>query len=123
MPTTVVALALAAAALLAGPVPVAAHHSAATFDTTTEVTVKAKVTEWIWSNPHCFLKFDVASADGTVTNWAVETGNLADVSKRGWTRRSFKPGDQVTVTLQPARNGSPVGRARTVVLADGTKLD
>ena len=115
-------LALAFVAFLTAPVPVVAHHGAATFDTSAEITVQATVTEWIWSNPHCFLKFDVKGADGTVTNWAIETGNVADSSKRGYTRRSFKAGDVVTVTLQPARSGAPVGRLRAVVLADGTKF-
>ncbi|MSO82445.1 MAG: hypothetical protein EXQ53_04010 [Acidobacteria bacterium] len=117
------ALALAGAALLLGPLPVVAHHGAATFDTSAEITVKGTVTEWIWSNPHCFLKFDVKGEDGTTRNWAIETGNVADASKRGWARRSFKPGDDVTVTLQPSRSGAPVGRARTVVLADGRKFE
>jgi uncharacterized protein DUF6152 len=119
----VIVCALAGAVLLCAPVRVVAHHGAATFDTSGEVTVKGTVTEWIWSNPHCFLKFDVKGADGTVKNWAVETGNIADASKRGWQRRSFKVGDQVTVTLQAAKSGAPVGRVRTVVLADGTKLE
>ena len=122
MRTTVIALVLVGGAFLSGAVPAVAHHGAATFDTSAEITVKGTVTEWIWSNPHCFLKFDVKDADGTTKNWAIETGNIADVSKRGWTRRAFKPGDAVTVTLQPARSGAPVGRVRTVILADGTTL-
>ena len=80
MRTTV--LVLAVVAVCASPAPVVAHHGAATFDTSAEITVKATVTEWIWSNPHCFLKFDVKGADGAVTNWAIETGNVADSSKR-----------------------------------------
>lgn len=123
MRTGVLVLTLAGTSLLIGSVPVVAHHGAATFDTAAETTVKGTVTEWIWSNPHCFLKFDVKAADGTVTNWAIETGNVADSSKRGYSRRSFKPGDAVTVTLQPARSGAPVGRLRSVVLADGTKFE
>jgi len=114
--------AFAGALLLSAPVRVVAHHGAATFDTEGELTVKGTVTEWIWSNPHCFLKFDVKGTDGTVKNWAIETGNIADSSKRGYARRSFKPGDAVTVTLQPAKSGAPVGRLRSVVLADGTKF-
>lgn len=119
----VIVCALAGAVLLFAPVRVVAHHGAATFDTSGELMVKGTVTEWIWSNPHCFLKFDVKGADGTVKNWAIETGNIADSSKRGYARRSFKPGDAVTVTLQPAKSGAPVGRLRSVVLADGTKFE
>ena len=105
--------------ILAAPFSVAAHHGAASFDTAVEVTLKGTVTEWQWFNPHCFLKFDVKGDDGTVKTWAVEAGNPTDMTKRGWSRLSFKPGDQVTVTLQPVKTGAPVGRIRTVALADG----
>ena len=107
---------------LAAPASVAAHHGAASFDTTVEVTLKGTVTEWHWFNPHCFLKFDVKGDDGAVKNWAVEAGNPTDMTKRGWSRTSFKPGDQVTVTLQPVKTGAPVGRIRTVALADGREF-
>ena len=109
-------------ALLMAPASVVAHHGAATFDTDVDVTLKGTVTEWLWFNPHCFLKFDVKDEGGAVKNWAVEAGNPTDMTKRGWGRTSFKPGDQVTVTLQPAKNGSPVGRIRSVVLANGQTL-
>ena len=109
-------------AALAAPAAVAAHHGAASFDTTTEVTLKGTVTEWQWFNPHCFLKFDVKDASGTVTNWSVEAGNPTDTTKRGWSRRSFKAGDEVSVTLQPVKTGAPVGRIVRVMLADGQTL-
>jgi hypothetical protein len=110
------------AAGLAGPAPIAAHHGAASFDTSTEITLKGVVTEWTWFNPHCFLKFDVTGDDGAVKSWAVEAGNPTDMTKRGWSRNSFKPGDQVTVTLQPVKTGAPVGRIRAVVAANGQEL-
>ena len=118
----IIALALAAAALLLGPSAVLAHHGAATFDTVGEVTLKGTVTEWVWSNPHSILRIDVKAEDGTVKNWSVATANVADLSKRGWTRRTLNPGDQVTVLIQPAKSGAPVGMIRNVVLADGRKF-
>jgi hypothetical protein len=99
-----------------------AHHGGASFDTTKELTLKGTVTEWIWANPHCFLKFDAMDDTGTVRNWAVETQNPTDMTRRGWARTSFKAGDAVTVTLQPVKNGAPVGRIRSVVLANGQTL-
>ena len=122
MSTRIIALALVLAALLLAPAPILAHHGAATFDTTAEITLKGTVTEWVWSNPHSILKLDVKAEDGTVKTWSVATANVADLSKRGWSRRSFKPGDEVTVTVQPAKSGQPVGMIRNVVLADGQKL-
>jgi hypothetical protein len=112
---------LAALSLLTS-VSLAAHHGGASFDTTKELTLKGTVTEWIWANPHCFLKFDAKDDTGTVRNWVVETQNPTDMSRRGWARRSFKVGDEVTVTLQPVKSGAPVGRIRSVVLANGETL-
>ena len=109
-----------AATLLLTPL-VAAHHGTASFDTEREITLKGTVTEWIWANPHCFLKFDVTDASGT-KNWAVEVSNPTDMVRRGWARISFKVGDEVSVTLQPVKSGAPVGRIRSVLLADGQKL-
>jgi len=105
--------------LLAAPSSLVAHHGAATFDIAAEMTLKGTVTEWLWFNPHCFLKFDVKDASGQVVNWAVESGNPTDMTKRGWGRASFKPGDEVAVTLQPSKSGQPVGRIMAVTLASG----
>ena len=113
---------LAAFGVVVITVPLFAHHGAASFDTTKEVTLKGTVTEWIWANPHCFLKFDAKDDTGTVRNWAVETQNPTDMTRRGWARNSFKPGDEVTVTLQAVRSGAPVGRIRSVTLPNGQTL-
>jgi hypothetical protein len=113
---------LAVCGVLGGGVPLRAHHGNAAFENASQVTVKATVTEWIWSNPHCFLKFDVKDEKGQVVNWIAETSNPPDMIARGWTRRSFKAGDEVSVTMIVAKNGVPVGRVRQVVLPNGQTL-
>ena len=111
-----------AAGFLAIPAPAAAHHGAATFDTGRELVMEATVTEWVWSNPHCFLKFDAKDPNGTVRSWTVETSNPPDMVNRGWTRRSFKAGDQVKVTVEPVKSGNPVGRLLRAAFPDGRIL-
>jgi hypothetical protein len=113
---------IAAAGLLLLSVPLIAHHGAAALDTGKEITLKGKVTEWIWSNPHCFLKFDAKDDTGTVRNWAVETQNPTTMTLRGWSRTAFKFGDEVTATVEPVKNGEPVGRLLNVILPNGQKL-
>ena len=108
--------------VLAIAAPVRAHHGTASFDTSKDLTLKGTVTDWIWANPHCFLKFDAMDETGTVRNWAVEVSNPTDMTKRGWARSSFKVGDVVTVNLQPVKNGAPIGRLRSVMLPDGSTL-
>ena len=116
------AILLCAIAPVIATLPLAAHHGAASFDTTRELVLKGAVTEWIWANPHCFLKFDAKDETGGVRNWAVEVSNPTDMTARGWARTSFKAGDEVTVTLQPVKGGAPVGRLRNVVLPGGQTL-
>lgn len=113
---------LVAFGVLIGAAPVLAHHGTASFDTSKDLTLKGTVTDWIWANPHCFLKFDAMDETGSVRNWAVEVSNPTDMTKRGWARSSFKVGDLVTVNLQPVKNGAPIGRLRTVTLPDGSSL-
>ncbi len=105
--------------LLTVSVPLSAHHGAAAYDTTKKITVKGTVTEWFWANPHCFLRFDAKDDKGNVVHWATEASNPADMVNLGWSKQSFKPGDEVTVTFTPVKNGAPVGRVEQVVLADG----
>ena len=108
--------------LLAASVPLLAHHGAAQFDVGKKVTVKGTVVEWFWANPHCFLRFDAAGDDGQVVRWAVETQSGPNIVPQGFTKQTFKVGDEVTVTLEPVKNGRPLGRLLRVLLADGSTL-
>ena len=117
-----VAVSVAALGVLLVSVPLLAHHGAAALDTGKEMTLKGTVTEWIWSNPHCFLQFDAKDDSGTVRNWAVETQNPTAMTQRGFSRTLFKAGDEVTVIIEPVKNGQPIGRLLTVLLANGQKL-
>jgi Family of unknown function (DUF6152) len=108
------------ALLLSGPL--FAHHGNAAFDAGKKVTLKGTVTEWVWANPHCWLKFDVKDDSGNPVHWVAETNNAPDMIERGWSKHSFKPGDEITVTVEPVKNGNPVGRALEVILPNGQTL-
>jgi hypothetical protein len=103
-------------------VPLFAHHGAASFDTGKKVVLKGTVKEWLYSNPHCLLTFDVKGEDGKVTEWIAETQAPAVTYPAGYRKNTFKAGDQVTVNIEPAKNGQPVGRIIGVLTADGTQL-
>jgi hypothetical protein len=113
---------LAVAASLVVAMPLLAHHGGASFDNEKTLTLKGTVTEWLWANPHCFLKIDVKDDSGATRNWNLETGNPTDITPAGYRRTSFKAGDAVTVTITPVKSGAPVGRIRTVTLANGDTL-
>src|ERR1700722_2727534 len=99
-----------------------AHHGNASYDSK-EVTVKATVTAWIWSNPHTILKFDVTDDKGNVVHWIGEWDAPPTLVNFGITAKSIKVGDQVSVYMDAvAKSGQPVGRVRRVTLPDGQVL-
>ena len=102
--------------------PLFAHHGNAAYDTGKSITVKGTVTRWVWSNPHCVLQLDVTDDHGQVVQWSAETENPSSMVHYGYTKQSLKPGDQVTVTVVPVKNGKPFGRIVEVVLPNGQKL-
>jgi hypothetical protein len=103
-------------------VPAFAHHGNAAYDSKT-VVVKGIVTEWKWTNPHTFLKFDAKDENGNVVHWLGEWNNPSTLINFGITVRSFKIGEEVTVTMRGmAKSGAPLGRIEKVVLSDGQEL-
>jgi Family of unknown function (DUF6152) len=102
--------------------PAFAHHGNAAYDTDNKITVKGTVTQWFWANPHCVLQFDATDSNGQVVHWGAETENPTTMSHSGWTKTSFKTGDEVTVTMITVKNGKPIGRIVEVLLPNGQKL-
>jgi len=113
---------LAAAVALLIPHPLFGHHGSAAFDTGKTVTLKGTVKEWVYVNPHCLLMLDVKGEDGRVVQWVAETQPPTSVFPVGYRKDSFKPGDQVTVTVEPVKNGRPIGRILQALLANGKIL-
>jgi hypothetical protein len=113
---------LAATIALLVRVPVSAHHGGAAFDNGKTVVLKGTVVEWIYSNPHCLLKLDVKGADGQVVQWIAEGQAPNVIFPAGYRKDSFKPGDQVAITVEPVKNNQPMGRILQSVLANGKAL-
>jgi hypothetical protein len=116
----VVGLAVAAGLWLS-PVLVA-HHSSSAFDTGKKIVLKGVVKQWVYSNPHCFLMIEVKGDNGDVVQWVAETQAPAVIFPAGYRRDTFKPGEQVTITIEPFKDGRPFGRILQTVLADGKTL-
>ena len=106
----IAAISISVLGLLAVSVPLFAHHGNASYDSTKTVTVKGTVTEYIWSNPHVFLKVDAKDKGGRTLHWIIEAQNPLSQTEVGWTKNTFKPGDEVIVEVIPAKNGQPIGR-------------
>jgi hypothetical protein len=96
--------------------PVFAHHGNAAMDTSKRITVTGTITEWVWANPHCWLKMDVTDDKGNVVHWVMEENAPSTLVGFGFTRQSFKPGDKATVTMIVAKNGQRAGRPNKIVV-------
>src|SRR6478736_8629277 len=111
-------IALTSALLLGGHA--AAHHSfAAEFDAQKPVTLKGTVVKWEMINPHGWITLAVPGDDGKTTQWMIETSNPNGLMRLGWSKRSLKPGDEITVEAYRAKDGSNTANAARITLADG----
>ena len=99
--------------------PVLAHHGGSMYDQLHPVTLKGTVTQFYWANPHCQIYMDVKDSQGKVVNWVVETLAPAVMKRAGWSSHLLHPGDEITLTVVPSKNGTPVGMVRKLVLANG----
>jgi hypothetical protein len=103
--------------------PALAHHSSAAFDVAHMVTMRGTVTDLEWTNPHVFIYLDVKDDKGNVEQWRVEGNSPNMLTRVGWNREMVKPGNQITVTGSPAKDGKKIMRLHSVTLASGQQLD
>ena len=96
-----------------------AHHGIASYDTARTVTLKGTVTEYIWANPHVFLKVDANDDSGKVAHWVIEAQSTVTQNSQGWSRSTFKSGDEVVVDVTPTKNGEPIGRFKGRIMING----
>jgi hypothetical protein len=113
---------LAGAALLAVSVPLFAHHGTAAFDTDRMVTVKGTITDFQYVNPHAQVYFAVKNDKGEDEAWQGELTAPNKLSRAGWTKHTLNPGDTVTVSGNPAKNGEHTLWIRKLIGPDGQSL-
>ena len=82
-----------------------AHHSASIYDRDHIVTLTGTVTEFAFANPHVQIYFDVTDGKGNTETWIAESGPPNRLYRAGWTSKTLKPGDKITVTGSPLKDG------------------
>ena len=86
------------------------HNTSARYDATNAITLTGTVVRFRMINPHSQVDFEVKDEQGTVVLWTAEAGPPSSMYRRGWRTEDLKPGDPVTVTGQPAFDGSATMR-------------
>ena len=116
-------LVLGCIATVLAAAPALAHHSFAMFDQRRIMTLEGTVTEFQWTNPHAFIEMDVPASGGATAHWSIELNSPNNLKRQGWTRSALKPGDRVSLRMNPLRDGNPGGLFLDVRLPSGRVLD
>jgi hypothetical protein len=120
---TLCGIALAGLGLAA---PVSAHHGAALYEPEKTVSITGSVTEFQFVNPHVLVYVNVKDKDGKEVKWGGELTSPNRLARMGgpvkWHKDILKPGDKITMTGRPARNGAPAMVITQIVDAHGQAL-
>ena len=108
-----------AASLTVGSLPLSAHHGTAEYDNTKTISLQGTVTALQYLNPHALILFTVKDDKGQTAEWTAELQSPNLLSRRGWSRSTLKPGDQVIITGRPVKNGAKAMTGQKVVFTDG----
>jgi hypothetical protein len=103
-------------------VPAGAHHSFAMFDVDTTFERQATLVEFQWTNPHAWLELTITDDQGESAHWSIEMSSPGSLASDGWRPRTLVPGDEVTVTFNPRRDGGHAGKFISVVTPNGEKF-
>src|SRR5690606_5795421 len=119
--SSLVASAAVAAAALAAPA--AAHHGFGGFDPSREIVLDGTITGIDFVNPHAYLYFDAAGADGKVTPMRCEMRAATVLRRSGWTPEMFVPGTSIHVEGNPHRDDPASCYVETMKIGDGPAVE
>ena len=98
---------LASLVLLAGAGRLFAHHSfTAAYEAGKRIDVEGVVKEFVWRNPHSYVRLDITNKEGKTEGWTLEWGSSTQLSAAKYpvTRTTLKFGDRITVSGEPGRD-------------------
>ncbi len=116
----IVAATVLALSALAGTA--SAHHSTAMFDFTKTVELSGTVKDFQWTNPHTWTVFNATGTAKIAGEYGLEGMSPNYLARNGWSKRTLKPGDKVTVQVHPLKDGRKGGFMVSATLPDGTVL-
>jgi Family of unknown function (DUF6152) len=102
--------------------PVLAHHGNAAWSTS-QITMKGTVVSYVWRNPHVLLIWTTKDDSGKTVQWTGEVASPESMmADDGWTKETFKPGDELVLVVRQAKTGVPNGVIDQIKRADGTEV-
>jgi hypothetical protein len=111
--------ALAGGLALAAAAPAFAHHSTAMFDMTKEMSVTGTIKDFQWTQPHTWIVFEVPAAGGGAEEYQFEGMSPSYLDRNGWSKHTLNPGDKVTMSYHPLKDGRKGGFNSKVTWPDG----
>jgi hypothetical protein len=105
--------------LLISAAPTLAHHGGSAYDTSKTTTLTGTVKTFDFIQPHPIIGLDVKDESGNLVNWSIEMTSPNHLVRYGWNGHKLKPGDQITVTGNAAKNGLKVLNLRKIAWANG----
>jgi Family of unknown function (DUF6152) len=119
---SIMRIAVAAGVVAGSGMPASAHHSGAMFEPEKTVTLKGVVKDFEYTNPHSWLWVTVTNEDKTTTDWGFEAEGPSTLFRAGIRKSDLQPGDVITITGRPMRDGRPAAAWVNAVKADGRTL-
>jgi hypothetical protein len=113
---------LAVMGVVLAAIPASAHHSFTMFDNSKTVVITGTIKDFQWTNPHTWTWIDVTNDAGVTETWGIEGMSPNYLGRRGWTKDTLKPGDRVSITIFPLKNGLKGGTFLRAKLADGREM-
>jgi hypothetical protein len=102
--------------------PLFAHHSTAEYDMANVTSIKGTVTKFEWTNPHAYIYMQAKDDKGNSVEWTGELASLGMLARVNWKRDTVKPGDEITMYGNRARDSRSVMRLAKVVFAGGQEM-
>jgi Family of unknown function (DUF6152) len=99
-----------------------AHHSTAEYDMASLTLVKGTVTKFEWANPHAYIYIEAKDDKGATVSWTAELASIGMLARVNWKRDTVKPGDEITLVGNRARDGRLVMRLDKIVFSNGQEL-
>ena len=111
----ILSLMIIGAAILS--VPALAHHGTGiSYDQDTQITLNGTVKEFVWRNPHAQLWVDITEGEFKGQSYGIEMNSPGVMLRWGWSKNTFKPGDEITVKVHPSKTGRAVGECLNCVV-------